>query len=139
MQKDFKIGLGVGLVLATSAVLWLSTLPKLSTEARVPQSAAFSHSSSVSRGSETEDPPSLKLKLRRAGEEQTTGHEVPTTLKNEPAPTRFHIVQKGDTLSGISAKYYGSPNQWPKIVAANRSTISDPDKLAPGTRLVIPE
>jgi nucleoid-associated protein YgaU len=61
------------------------------------------------------------------------------TQKSDQPPARFYVVQKGDTLSAISSKYYGSPNQWPKIVAANRTILPDPDRLVPGARIIIPE
>ena len=52
---------------------------------------------------------------------------------------RFHIIRKDQTLSAISRQYYGSPNKWKKIVNANRDIIKDPDKLKPGTKLIIPD
>ncbi|MCJ7728930.1 MAG: hypothetical protein MUO27_03500, partial [Sedimentisphaerales bacterium] len=39
MQKDFKIGLGVGLLFVVGVAVWLSTRPDLSTEARALQKA----------------------------------------------------------------------------------------------------
>lgn len=60
--------------------------------------------------------------------------------RSEPIETtRFHIVRKGDTLSSIAAQYYGSANQWQKIVAANSKTLKNPNKIAPGTKLIIPD
>ena len=53
--------------------------------------------------------------------------------------TRFHIVRREETLSAISRQYYGTPNQWQKIVEANKGAIKDPSKLQPGTKLIIPE
>ena len=58
----------------------------------------------------------------------------------EPIKTeRFYIVQKNDTLSSISQKYYGTPTKWPKIFNANRTTISDANRLTIGTKLIIPD
>ncbi len=51
---------------------------------------------------------------------------------------KFHTVESGDTLSKISKKYYGDPNQYNKIFEANRPMLSDPDKIDPGQVLRIP-
>jgi nucleoid-associated protein YgaU len=53
--------------------------------------------------------------------------------------TRFHIVRRNETLSAISQQYYGSPDKWRKIVTANQKVIKDPNKIAPGTKLIIPD
>jgi nucleoid-associated protein YgaU len=52
--------------------------------------------------------------------------------------TRFHIVRPGETLSAIAQQYYGSSNTWRKILDANK-TLKDANKIAPGTKLIIPE
>lgn len=48
-----------------------------------------------------------------------------------------YIVKKGDTLSKIANKYYGDKNQWNRIYEANKSTMSDPNTLQIGQKLVI--
>jgi len=48
-------------------------------------------------------------------------------------------VLKNETLSAISQRHYGTPNQWRKIVEANRDTIKNPNKITPGTKLIIPD
>lgn len=58
----------------------------------------------------------------------------------EPIKTeRFYIVQKNDTLSSISQKYYGSATKWPRIFNANRNTISNANRLTIGSKLIIPD
>jgi nucleoid-associated protein YgaU len=52
--------------------------------------------------------------------------------------TRFHIVRKGENLSSIARQYLGSADKWRQIVTANAKTIKDPNKIAPGTKLIIP-
>ncbi|MBN1668093.1 MAG: LysM peptidoglycan-binding domain-containing protein [Anaerolineales bacterium] len=63
-----------------------------------------------------------------AGEPQETG-------------TRKHVVQAGETLSGIVQKYYGAENanRWVELHAYNRKVIGEnPDVLVLGTELEIP-
>lgn len=52
--------------------------------------------------------------------------------------TRFHIVQKNETLSAISQQYYGTATRWQSILDANKLTVTDANKIRPGTKLVIP-
>jgi len=54
------------------------------------------------------------------------------------AATRTYTVQPGDNLSHISKHFYGDPNQYVKIVEANKDQISDPDKIRAGMTLIIP-
>jgi nucleoid-associated protein YgaU len=50
-----------------------------------------------------------------------------------------YTVQPGDTLSKIAKQFYGDVSQYNRIFEANLETISDPDKIRPGQKLVIPE
>ena len=52
--------------------------------------------------------------------------------------SRFHTVEKGDTLSAISKTYYGTWKLYPEIFEANKPMLSDPDKIYPGQVLRIP-
>jgi proteasome lid subunit RPN8/RPN11 len=49
-----------------------------------------------------------------------------------------HPVQPGDSLWDLAGTFYGDPQKWPKILDANRSVISDPDRLEVGQVLAIP-
>ena len=68
------------------------------------------------------------------GVSDSTVHEQTEKIETQ----RFYIVRRGDTLSKISAKYYGSAGQWRKILEANKQTLTNPDKLTPGQKLIIP-
>lgn len=52
--------------------------------------------------------------------------------------SRYHTVQKKETLYSISRQYYGDHTKWKEIYAANRAEISDPNRIRVGQRLVIP-
>jgi nucleoid-associated protein YgaU len=60
----------------------------------------------------------------------TTG--APVTL------LRIHTIVRGDTLSGISRQYYGTPNRWQDILAANRDVLRSERDLIAGRTLRIP-
>ncbi len=57
----------------------------------------------------------------------------------QAAESRFHDVEKGDTLSAIAKKYYGDANQYNKIFEANKPMLTHPDKIYPGQKLRIPD
>ncbi len=131
MQKDLKIGLLFGLILIAVAVLWLSTRPSLSTSARMlDQQPVPVQAPKVS--------PQQNNVRTVAIETTTPKPEIPITNSTPPAAV-FHIIQKGDTLSKISLKYYGTANNWQKILNANRNTIKNANKLTLGAKLNIPQ
>jgi LysM repeat protein len=66
---------------------------------------------------------------------------LPATVTPEavtPRPAARHVVQPGDTLSGIAAAS-AVAGGWPALYAANRGAIGpDPNVIHPGTVLVLP-
>jgi nucleoid-associated protein YgaU len=144
MQKDLKIGLVSGLILAALAAVWLSTRPSLSIRARMPHSRNAKPPEEIT----IDEQPRFTIDLPNTASADTTAaikseqSNVPDlTVHEEPEvkTQKFHIVLKGETLSNISYKYYGSAGKWQKIYNANRKAIKDPRKLRPGTKLIIPE
>jgi nucleoid-associated protein YgaU len=52
--------------------------------------------------------------------------------------SRTYTVEKGDTLSAISKKFYGDASDYNIIFEANKPMLADPDKIYPGQVLRIP-
>src|SRR5262245_21804322 len=52
---------------------------------------------------------------------------------------RKHVVQEGDTLTNLAQRYYGDRESYKRIYEANRDKLLAPDRLPPGTVLMIPE
>jgi hypothetical protein len=48
------------------------------------------------------------------------------------------VVAKGDTLYGLAKRHVGDGNRWPELHKANKATVPDPARLAPGMRLSLP-
>ncbi len=79
-----------------------------------------------------------------------TGRAVPTrpgapvTVNFTPPqapptpPVRVHTVASGESLSGISLRYYGTARRWPEIFEANRDSLRAAQFIRPGQRLRIP-
>ena len=56
--------------------------------------------------------------------------------RNSPDRTHSHVLQAGDTLSGLAGRHYRKSSAWREIARANR--IEDPRRLQPGGFLVVP-
>ncbi|HEY6683426.1 MAG TPA: LysM peptidoglycan-binding domain-containing protein [Propionibacteriaceae bacterium] len=52
---------------------------------------------------------------------------------------RVVTVRRGDTLSSIAERELGAAARWTEIFHANRAQLNDPDELAVGMRLVLPQ
>ncbi len=149
MEKDFKIGIALGVVFVVVIVIGLSTRPSLSIKARVlgPDSAKLyktdiplSQSNNTGTHKETSFDGNQTTQVESSTVEKLKLSEYSISRYPEEIRTeKFHIVRRGETLSGISYEYYGSANKWQKILDANREKISNPKKLRPGTKLIIPE
>ncbi|WP_281283354.1 LysM peptidoglycan-binding domain-containing protein [Trebonia kvetii] len=68
----------------------------------------------------------------------TTAHTTAKTAVETAAKTARYVVQPGDTLSGIAARF-GLPGGWRALYAANRTGIGpDPNIIRTGTVLTVP-
>ncbi len=122
-----------GLVVVIIIGLWLSIRPSLSVRGTVPgpENSEDEQEEAVGQpGFEPNIPDSKPIETKTAGDS--------TTVKEAVEP-KYHTVQSGDTLSGISYQYYGTEHKWQKILDANRDVIIDVKNLRPGMRLIIPE
>lgn len=133
MPKDFKIGMLMGLAVVIFAGLWLSTRPSLSARATIPgtENSDAEQEEFFEQLSFEPNIPESKAVEAEIASDKNTAKDV-----EEP---RYHTVQNGDTLSGISYRYYGSEHKWQKILDANRDVIQNVNNLRLGVRLIIPE
>src|SRR5215212_2608521 len=69
-------------------------------------------------------------------EYKTLDEQLKQLNLNSPDKTKSHVVQRGDTLSGIAGRHYNMPTQWRQVALANG--IADPRRLDAGNFLRIP-
>jgi nucleoid-associated protein YgaU len=114
------------------------TAPQSTTADRSPTSA------SPTSASPTPASPDNAQALAAAAEKSAPDLAIDTssdkmgTPATQPAESgqRTHIVQPGEMLSTIAAATYGSSRKWKLIAEANPGI--NPNRLAPGTKLIIP-
>ncbi len=72
-----------------------------------------------------------------AGVQPAPRRQEPKQPEKKPSGARYHVVQNGENLSVIAAKY--GLGSWDRLYVANRTVIGgDPNHIVPGTRLRIP-
>ena len=70
---------------------------------------------------------------------QATNKATRPAAAAAPAAATTYTVKAGDTLSKIAKEHLGNANAYMDIFNANRSQLSDPDKIQPGQVLKIPQ
>ncbi len=96
----------------------------------------------VSLAGEAASTEAMEKAVLMAGNVKGVKEVTVTNLKAPPPPPQakveYYIIQKGDNLSAIAKKFYGKGSEYPKIFAANREVIKDPDLIYPGQKIRIP-
>ena len=59
-------------------------------------------------------------------------------VANKPEP-RYDVVTSHQFLTTLAGKYYGVKDYWVYIYEANKAHLHHPDRIKPGTRILIPE
>ena len=113
MPNDAKLGLffGMGLVMVVAVLFFRRDLPGVNLAAG--NSPVWSLQSKMSADSKS---PAIKS-----------------------VGGRRHVVKEGDTLMNLAQTYYGNKDRFKTILDANRDQLNAPDRLTPGTILVIPD
>ncbi len=73
----------------------------------------------------------------RGGYTDNANEQLPD-LRRAGRTFRRHVIAPGETLTEISTRYLGHAKRLPDIVAANRTTIIDPDRYYAGQIINIP-
>ena len=79
----------------------------------------------------------LSLTISELMDDKETDIEVNTIGLNNSKDIRTVVVKKGDTLQGISNKFYGDAMDYKRIIASNDSLISN-DTIYVGQTILLP-
>ena len=147
MRKEFKIGMFLGLGLVLAGIIYLSMRKPASIESRTleqtqplaGQNLPTTDANALSL-TDMNRPAAVAAALDANAPAANTSADLTKFEQAQPIKTqRFYIVHKGDMLSTISQKYYGTTKKVNKIYEANKDVIKDKNRLKPGMKLVIPE
>ena len=87
--------------------------------------------------------PSNERDIRHTGSSVPVRNPKVLKFKTDPSPiaphrARTYVVQKGDSLYGISRKFYGDSSYIDQIFQANRNSLTSKNNLKLGQKLIIP-
>lgn len=66
-----------------------------------------------------------------------SGSEIVPTQPSDPV--RYDTVTKTRYLTTMSREYYGNYQFWPYIYEENKAILGHPDRIRPGTKVVVPK
>lgn len=82
----------------------------------------------------------IRLPIRDGGYSPAINGDNSAGIGRRPTygTAQTHTVARGDTLSSIAQRYYGSSSAWRFLYEANKNVVANPNTLAVGTELSIP-
>ena len=80
---------------------------------------------------------SLSLAMSQLMDDGETAVDMSKPVLNDAQDARVIVVKKGDTLQGISNKFYGDAMNYKRIIASNDSLISN-DTIYVGQTILLP-
>lgn len=168
MERDQKIGLALGILLVGAVAAFFFrheqpaevSLPELRTAAELDQQIAQRKQAPYLQPL----PPTFKPETTDSAPTPRLSGENPAALPPDPIPLTgddvaldplagtaaspasnpastewtYHVVQRGETLSSIAAKYLGSASRYEEIFSLNADRLHDANDLRVGMELRVP-
>ena len=76
---------------------------------------------------------------QKAGQDTCTSDTPNIVQEKTVIEPRYDVVTAHQFLTTLAKKYYGVKDYWVYIYEANKSRLRHPDRIKPGTRIMIPE
>lgn len=86
----------------------------------------------------TGEAPPVPAEAKELGDDTYLVEEEKDVESEVKVSTKEYVVKKGDTLWDIAQREYGAGYRWKYIYELNKDRIKNPDKLEPGTKILIP-
>lgn len=74
---------------------------------------------------------------RISSEAETSDNDIAPTQPSDA--TVYDVISKTRYLTTMAKEHYGNYNLWPYIYEENKAFLGHPDRIRPGTRVVIPK
>ena len=88
-----------------------------------------------SRSSQLAEKDSISSDNDNVRNESNNGDDVPTKVSDEPV---YDTVTTTRYLTTIAKEHYGNFNLWPIIYEENKDILGHPDRIRPGTKVIVP-
>lgn len=84
-------------------------------------------------------PETSNLKPETSNQKPETSTQKPETNRQKPvAPIAYDAIGTARFLTTMAKEYYGNPDFWPYIYQENQAKFGHPDRIKPGTTVVVP-
>lgn len=140
-NKGLLVGIAASLIIMAGglAVLYFLVMNKIdSLWARENQIAAVAKPQPATADSAAADslPAVAKIPAEKEAEEEKQEAEVETPASDKPV---YDTISTTRYLTTMAKEHYGNYHLWPYIYMENSKFLGHPDRIKPGTRVVIPD
>lgn len=140
--RGFIWGISVGLLLllvAVGVIRWLGIMGQSGDHGgKIAKTAVVSDSLSDKESVASMSAQDDVMSAEDAGVDEAEADVVAPTLPSDDVPV-YDTISHTRYLTTMARDHYGNYHLWPYIYEENKSILGHPDRIRPGTRVVIPD
>lgn len=111
--------------------------PSKDTLSEIPENTEIAVADTVETDSIVNEAPETDIQPVTADNDKTIMAD--TKPSDMPEKKRYDTITRTRYLTTMSREYYGNYHFWPYIYEENKSILGHPDRIRPGTKVVIPD